>query len=40
MAVERAAQRATPASVGSIPAAVDEKADLAVAHVGFLELQS
>ena len=40
MAVERAARRATPASVGSIPAAVDEKADLAVAHVGFLELQS
>ena len=40
MAVERAARRATSASVGSIPAAVDEKADLAVARVGFLELQS
>ena len=40
MAVERAAQWATPAGSSSIPAAVDEKADLAVARLGFSELQS
>ena len=40
MAVERAARWATPASLSSISAALDEQADLGVAHPGFSELQS
>ena len=40
MAVERAARWATPASLSSISAALDEQADLGVARPGFSELQS